>query len=156
MPVDYIRHSQSTFDAGLTDPGLQEKDAPLTNAGLHQAGTLTGKYDVIICSPLMCARQTVVFSHIAAERTEFTENVREVLDGNVALLLANEATTGADGKPSVETPEHVDARIAKLNARIDQLRSLGKNAILIVSHHKFLQRLLGVSLPPGAGITTLP
>lgn len=151
MPVDYIRHSESTFDArgSITPNEVHDKDAPLTFAGIHQAGTLSGNYDVVLCSPLMCARQTLAFSNIVAGTTQFSVMVREVLDGNAAHLLANDANYPP------ETQADVAARIAKLHAHTDALRAQGKS-VLVISHHNFLQRVLGVSLPPGAGITTAP
>jgi broad specificity phosphatase PhoE len=147
MPVDYIRHSECTFDARVKTEAAQEKDAPLTYAGVTQATTLSGNYDVVICSPLMCARQTLLFSNIVAGKIEFSEMVREVLDGNVAHLLANESTTLAEPSASV------DRRVQQVHERTDALRAQGKS-VLVVSHHNFLLRLLGVSLPNGAGITT--
>ena len=147
MPVDYIRHSQSTFDANTL---LRDKDAPLTHAGIHQAATaLAGNYDVIICSPLMCARQTVAFSKIVAGQTQFSDMVREIMDGNEAYLRAN------DSGGQIESKDEVTARIHQLHGRVAELRSQGKS-VLVVSHHNFLQQFLGVSLTPGAGITTLP
>lgn len=147
MAVDYIRHSESTFDARVKTDLTQEQDAALTHAGIAQATTLSGNYDVVICSPLMCARQTLAFSNIVARKVEFTDMVREVLDGNVAHLLANE------GKVLSEKPADVGRRMQRLRERIETLRGEGKS-VLVISHHQFLLRLLNLSLPNGAGITT--
>ena len=73
MRVDFLRHAESIFNRDLTS----EKDCALTDKGIQQASQVTGEYDIVICSIMKRACQTLENSQITYGRLLFTDLCRE-------------------------------------------------------------------------------
>lgn len=120
-----IRHAQSTGNCG--DPG---RDCPLSNDGGQQAKLLKGEYDLVICSTLKRARQTLDESSIKYSNILFTDLCREHLDGNPNTLYNNE-------------PEKKESQ-AEFYDRIEKFKQILREKqkeyprIAVVSHGVFL------------------
>ena len=68
-----LRHGQSEFNAG----NLDAYDAALTELGRKQASEVTGHFDIVLCSPLTRAKQTLQFSKITYDKLEIISDARE-------------------------------------------------------------------------------
>ncbi len=61
MPhVTVLRHGESEYNVGNRDL----KDCGITDKGRQQAAGLTGHYDLVVCSPLRRARETLEHSQV--------------------------------------------------------------------------------------------
>ncbi len=73
MKVTFLRHAESIFNANLTS----DKDCELTEKGNQQAHNTQGEYDIVICSILKRACETLEKSQIRYGRVIFTDLCRE-------------------------------------------------------------------------------
>jgi broad specificity phosphatase PhoE len=73
MKVTFLRHCRSIYN----EKNDSEKDCDLAEFGKAQAAALTGDYDVIVCSVMKRARETLRLSQITAPETHYTELCRE-------------------------------------------------------------------------------
>ena len=72
MPrIEFLRHGESTAQASHRPNDMY--DAPLTEQGRSQAAGVTGHYDVVLCSPLARARQTLEHSNITYSQLEIIQ-----------------------------------------------------------------------------------
>ena len=131
MPITLIRHAESTFNR-FNDP---TRNCPITDDGKIQASKLTGTYDLVICSPLKRARQTLDASKIRYGEVIFTDLCREFLDSTPCNLLENEVDTA-------ETAEQFKARIDKFRLFLKEM-STRYSRIAVISHGLFLYHLSG-------------
>jgi len=126
-----IRHAQSEFNA----KGSLQPDCPLSNNGHLQASQLHGEFDLVICSSLMRAKQTLFSSRIKYTDLLISHLCREILDGNPVNHFFDE-------KVSREDDEIITKRIHDFK---DLVKTLNKKypRIAVISHFCFLTRLTG-------------
>lgn len=133
--ITLIRHAQSTYNAH----GDNSRDCPITEVGKKQASTLTGSYDLIICSTLKRARQTLETSNLSCDNVIFSDLCREIRDGNPINLLQDEDASKVDNETQ-----------AQINERVNEFRKYLKNMtskyakIGVISHGVFLGYLSGL------------
>lgn len=128
-----LRHAESVFNKF----GTLTRDCQLSSDGREQAQALTGDYDLVVCSKLLRAKQTLEFSRIMYKDLLYTHLCREIRDGNIINLLDNELE-------EKETKEQLQDRIIRFKELLRQL-SVIYPRILVVSHGCFLHRLTGYS-----------
>jgi broad specificity phosphatase PhoE len=129
-----LRHGQTDHNT----TGHLEYDIGLNGAGLKQASKITGHYDVILCSTLRRAQQTLAHSQITYGRLQPSELCRE-MRVEITDIKINENL--ADVAESSE----------ELRARANQFRQLLRlypkhKKILVVSHSMFIKELTGYHL----------
>ena len=76
MKVHIMRNGESVVNS-------TEKDTSLTDKGILQSKNKIGHFDVVICSPLLKAKQTLENSGITYTMLIITSLCREVLTGSV-------------------------------------------------------------------------
>ncbi len=126
-----IRHAESTFNKF----GDKSHNCPITENGKVQASKLRGKYDLIVCSTLKRARQTLDYSNIEYSNIIFTNLCREVLDNNPINLYNGENNV-------VETKDDIKNRSDKLRNMLNEL-STKYSKIAVISHGIFLYHFCG-------------
>lgn len=132
ITVDFLRHGQSTFNAGRPDV-----DAPLTETGKSQAASVSGEWDLVIVSSLTRAKQTLEFSGIKYRNMIVTELCREYQNGSVCDYKQGEDT-------KLETKNELQSRIETFKT---MLRSFAPTypRILVISHVCFICYLIGTN-----------
>lgn len=129
--IRLIRHAESTFN----QCGDQSRDVGLSDHGQIQAKQLTGQFDLVICSTLKRARQTLDLSQITYKNIIFTDLCREVLDGNLADLYNGETI-------HIENDIDLKLRIQQFNQLLQDLLTRYPT-IAVISHYTFLHWLCG-------------
>ncbi len=119
--VFLLRHGESTFNAGN-----DVTDAPLTCRGEHQAAALSGHYDLVVCSPLTRARQTLEHSNITYDKLIICHEAREHWTVNKCSYIPGEAMVR-------ESEEELIARCNKLRNKLFEYSNSYKK-ILVVGH----------------------
>lgn len=129
MEVTCLRHAQSIFNRDLTS----EKDCELTPYGIEQAKQLSGFYDVIICSILKRAKQTLQYSELQSKHLYFTDLCREVRKDICDFLEGEDET-------NLETEQELQTRMDGFK---EFLRSKAKSGekVLIICHRDFIHEL---------------
>lgn len=137
MHIHVLRHGQTDRNVhGHSDV----YDIGLNKFGKEQAAWLEGYYDVVICSNLRRAKQTLEHSKIRYGRIQPSELCREQRL-EVSDLLKGETLVAP------ETLDHLKHRANKFK---DLLRLYPKTKkILIISHYHFLKELTGCTLNNG-------
>lgn len=135
--VTFIRHAQSKFNAY----GDTSRDVGLSEQGKESATRLNGNYDVVICSNLTCAVETLISSNIQYHSVIRSDICREVRDGNPINLLREESEDQL-----TETAEMVEDRVIRLKHLIRVLYDIGLNRIVIISHNGFIKYITEASL----------
>lgn len=134
VKITIIRHAESEFNAGI--PGADKKpNCPLSEHGKKQASQIKGEFDLVICSPLQRAQETFLHSQIQTRDFFLSHLCREIHDGNIINLLAEEI-----GKKDVEQKEEIQQRIDHLRELI-QLLSKKYQRICLISHFCFLSAI---------------
>lgn len=100
MKVEFLRHAESIFNKYL----ISEKDCDLTDYGKQQAKDLSGDYDIVICSTMRRACQTLDHSNLNYGRLIFTDLCREK-KSDICDFLPHEDET------EKETDEQLEKRI---------------------------------------------
>lgn len=134
----FIRHAQSTYNAS----GDTSKNVPITAYGKQLSSQVKGNYDVVICSTLKRARETLSHSSITTQSVLYIDACREIRDGNPSNLLESEPMSEV-----YETEENVAKRINTLKTLIRSLYDAGLKNIGVVSHGIFLSKMIDVKLP---------
>lgn len=135
MPITLIRHAQSKFNAhGDVSPNVG-----LTEDGkLASFQNLKGEYDLVVCSTLRRARETLDHSDIKYKKVKFTGLCRELFDKNNPVNFY-------DGEDMTnETQEQLDIRVALFKEMLRNKASKYNN-IAVISHHGFLHALTNFS-----------
>ena len=112
-----MRHSESISNK----TGINKKDSPLSEYGIKQCKKLKGKYDIIICSNTIRAKQTVKYSKIKYDKLIVSE-------------LCKEDYFYDDEKKMKKSSKEL-IKLLKKNR--------GKK-ILVISHKTYLKKLLNV------------
>ncbi len=129
MKVAFLRHAESIFNRDLTS----EKDCKLTDKGEEQAVQLKGEFDIVFCSIMKRACQTLEKSQIKYGRVIFTDLCRE-RKADICDFLDYEDETVK------ETDEELELRIKKFIYFLKgQVSSYHR--VLVVSHGDFIHRL---------------
>lgn len=126
MEIVFLRHAQSIFNRDLTS----EKNCQLSEYGRQQAEKLTGNYDVIVCSILKRARETLQYSQLTAKKLHFTDLCREVRV-DICDFLENEDET------KLETEEEIKKRINDFKEYLKEETEPGQK-ILVICHRDFI------------------
>ena len=126
MKVHFLRHAQSIFNANLTS----EKDCNLTQKGIEQASELNATYDVVICSTMKRACQTLENSKIKYGILYFTDLCREKKVDICDFLPFEDET-------QKESDEELEKRIERFLYFLKSQCS-SYQSILVVSHGDFI------------------
>ena len=129
--IKLIRHAPSTFNQS----GAKTRDAPIVDNKM--AKNLHGDYDLVICSTLKRARQTLDESKIKYGHLIFTNLCREYRDGNPVNLFEGESDDNL-----FETEENLEARIKEFKVMLNEL-SKKYQKIAVISHGVFMYFLTG-------------
>jgi broad specificity phosphatase PhoE len=130
MPYYFLRHCQSVFNA----TGLKVCDVELSEFGKQQASTIHGPVDVVICSPLKRARQTLELSKLVYKTVEYFDEAREIPDGNIVNHFENE--------PIISFSE--EDIIRRINALKEKVKSYPEGtSVLVVGHHTLFYKMFG-------------
>lgn len=135
MEITFLRHAQSIFNRDHTS----EKDCELTDVGIEQAKQLTGRYDIIICSIMKRAKQTLEYSQLTSTKVYFTDLCREVRVDICDFLEGEDET-------QKETDEEVQERISKFREFLLE-RMIPGQTILVVCHRDFIHAVGKKQLP---------
>jgi broad specificity phosphatase PhoE len=134
MKVYLLRHGESVHNA----KGYSGKDCPLTDRGINQAKFISGTFDIVICSSLKRARQTLENTKIKYTCLYISELCRE-LKKDIADVKEDEPD---DFKR--ETRSELSKRAIEFK---NILKTFPKDKkILVVSHGIFLAELIGFEL----------
>ena len=121
--VYFIRHAESIYNCY----GVDEVDCGITVNGGYMARRLNFQVDLVICSTLKRARQTLDFSNISYKEVIFTDLCRESRNGKRSNYLLNETLVVDDVKArALEFKEYL----------LDLL--LVHPTIAVITHHGFL------------------
>ena len=134
MKIKFLRHAESIFNANLTS----EKDCELTEKGKEQASQINDEYDLIVCSIMKRACQTLDNSKLKYGRIIFTDLCREKR-ADICDYLPHE-------EEIKETEEELQARITKFKYFLKSQVS-PYNRVLVISHGDFIYNLGGKSQP---------
>ena len=133
IKVFFIRHAESTWNAW----GDKSKNSHITDKGKQQSSEVKGNFDLVICSNLTRAKETLEYSNL---------NYKEVIYSDLCMEIKN-------GSPcDYFQDEHVKIEGDKVNDRILELKnfiveqSKIHKTIGIISHHCFVKKITGVGL----------
>lgn len=129
MEVSFLRHAQSVFNRDQTS----EKDCPLTDHGQNQAEQVTGHYDIIICSILKRARETLQYSQLSAKKLYFTDLCREVRVDICDFLEGEDET-------NLESEEELRKRIKEFQQYLKEKVEPGQK-VLVICHRDFIHAM---------------
>ena len=135
MEVSFLRHAQSIFNRDLTS----EKNCSLTELGQKQAEQITGYYDVIICSILKRARETLQYSQLSAKKLYFTDLCRE-MRVDICDFLEGEDET------NLESEEELRKRIKEFQQYLKEKVEPGQK-VLVICHRDFIHAIGQKKLP---------
>jgi len=133
---------QTTYDKWNDDT----RDTSLTDYGKRCASLLTGQYDVVICSTLRRARQTLDYSQITYGNLIFSDLCREILSINI---IPNNLYNGEVQR--TETAEGVSLRIQYLTALLIPLLN-NNQKILIITHPEIIFKLCNQYVNSGQSV----
>ncbi len=135
MKVDFLRHAESIFNRDLTS----EKDCELTEKGKEQATQIQDEYDIVICSVMKRAQQTLEYSKIRYGRVIYTLHCREKRQDICDYLPGEDET-------KKETEEELQQRIVVFLSFLKSIVS-PLQSVLVVSHGDFIHTLGKKSKP---------
>lgn len=123
--VFLIRHCESVFNA----LGASGRNCGLTDNGIAQAGQLTGNFDILFCSGLKRALDTLKCSGIQYIQLIVTNLCREFMVGPCDFY--------EDEDISQETEESVLERVKNFNALVKSFETKGFK-VGVISHGDFI------------------
>lgn len=136
MRVQFLRHAESIFNA----QGTSEKDCNLSEKGIQQASTLSGNYDIVICSTMKRACSTLDHSNLTYGRLIFTDLCREKKVDICDFLPYEDESI-------LETDEQLEKRVRSflyfLKSQVSKHQSL-----LVISHRDFIHAVGKGTQPP--------
>jgi len=133
MPITIIRHAQSTSNAY----GDMSRNVPITDIGKDQTKSLKFDADLVICSTMRRARETLDNSNITYKKVIFTDLCREYLNKN--------PTNYYNGEDIIyESYNDLVDRISKFNNYLKDMQKDYDN-IIVITHHDFLHKMTGFS-----------
>lgn len=129
MEVSFLRHAQSIFNRDLTS----EKDCSLSEYGKQQAESIQGNYDVIICSTMKRAKETLQYSQLASKKLYFTEICREVRVDICDFFESEEES-------NLESEQELQRRIKLFKQYLKERTEPGQT-VLVISHRDFIHQI---------------
>ncbi len=125
--VYLLRHAESEANAGI-----HVEDARLTECGRNQAAKLTGHYDLVICSIMTRAKETLEHSNITYNKVIYSPEARE-MKTHIGDFLPGEKRTAESQKDLMK----------RLDTLVNEIQEYSKeySKILIVSHYYTLMYL---------------
>lgn len=136
MIIHFYRHAPSKFNV----LGEDIIDCPLhiSEKTKMLCKQMEGVYDIIICSTLKRAKDTLALSNLVhKDFVIYTNKCRESRCGNLTDLLEGETV-----EKDTETKEEFKKRVDKF---LNSLKHLSKsyNKIAVVSHGHFIEQITG-------------
>lgn len=122
--ISFIRHAESTYNTGEDCDG----DVSITKNGIVDSSYLLGKYDLVICSSLKRAIETLQHSNITYDNVIYSDLCREKYE--------------AKDKGLNESNKDFDIRVSDFRDFLNKKRSEGIK-IAVISHSHFLFSLTG-------------
>jgi broad specificity phosphatase PhoE len=132
MKVTFLRHCRSIYN----EKNDSDKNCDLSEFGKAQAAALTGEYDVIVCSIMKRARQTLALSQIKGDEILYTQLCREHKQ-TICDFLEEEDLE------QKESEEDMVWRIARFKHWLHQTWGSSQKRILVVTHADFVYFLNG-------------
>lgn len=132
MKVTFLRHCRSIYN----EKNDSDKDCDLSEFGKTQASSLTGEYDVILCSIMKRARQTLALSQIKGHEVVYTQLCREHKQTICDFLEGEDLA-------KKESEEDMVRRIAKFKRWVLQNWGSSQKRVLVVTHADFVYFLNG-------------
>ncbi len=127
-PCFYVlRHAESEYNIGNHDVF----DAPLSGNGKIQASHLYGHFDIILCSPMTRALQTLQCSNIIGDKLVLCHELREFKMAKADFLPFEEVVK--------ETWLELEERFSVVLDAVVKLVSLGYK-VLAIGHHQWFKR----------------
>ena len=154
-----VRHGETEWSMSGRHTG--NTDLPLTENGRRQAAALAPmfagrEFALVLCSPLLRARETCALAGFDDSRVELCDDLREWDYGAYEGLTTPEIwktdpdwSLWRDGCPGGESPAHVGARADRALARLR-----GSDGDAIAFAHGHILRVLGarwIELPVSGG-----
>ncbi|HSW76556.1 MAG TPA: phosphoglycerate mutase family protein [Candidatus Saccharimonadales bacterium] len=128
----YIRNKQNLYFTRHAESygnvGQDRIDSPLTETGVEQAKKLIGHYDLIVCSPLRRAKETLHYSQLTYDKLIICDQFRERLMSNTDRMLLETQTS--------ETDETFWNRVWHFHHQLEDW-SLQYKSILLIGHGYF-------------------
>lgn len=134
--IYFIRHGQSVANSDTTSSMI---DPPLTQLGRLQASKLELNVDLVICSPMRRALETLHYSRLRCNEFVINNKCREKRCGHSDQMLLE--------IPYQETKEDFALRMTQL---AQYLLDSNFNTIAVVCHGCVIASLTGEYLPNGA------
>lgn len=122
MEVTFVRAGQS---AAAATGDFSQRNAPLSAKGREEAAALGGHFDVVLCSPLCRARQTLRLSRISYDELVIAPEAREVICCRCDVMTEDEDD---------ECPETDEASLRRCVALFNRVCAMQKRSVLIISH----------------------
>jgi broad specificity phosphatase PhoE len=129
MEVTFLRHAQSIFNRDLTS----KKDCELTDYGIEQAKQIKGTYDIIICSILKRAKQTLQYSELNSKKLYFTDLCREVRRDICDFFEGEDES-------NLESDEELQKRM-KLFKEFLRYKTNPGERVLVICHRDFIHEI---------------
>jgi broad specificity phosphatase PhoE len=129
MEVTFLRHAQSIFNRDLTS----KKDCELTDYGIEQAKQIKGTYDIIICSILKRAKQTLQYSELNSKKLYFTDLCREVRRDICDFFEGEDES-------NLESDEELQKRMKLFKEFLRSKTNPGER-VLVICHRDFIHEI---------------
>jgi broad specificity phosphatase PhoE len=134
--IYFTRHAESKVKSDFVH---HSADSPLSELGYRQAAKLTGHFDLVLCSPLHRALETLRCSKITYNRLQIVPRLREF-----KLSRSDCFTSEADEDFEPETVPELEERCSKFHEKLQFLCDMANDInteneykILIVGHSGF-------------------
>ena len=135
IDVHLLRHAESEFNAGRQNV----YDPKLTKKGRQQAKKIGGHFNVVVCSTLTRAKETLTLSKISYDQVIFSNLVREFKRAKCDFLKKEVKKK----KIVKETKEELEKRMEKVMEHIKNLCGSSPSCrILVVGHLVFFKHMM--------------
>ena len=141
MPtLTLLRHGESVGNASAIPNFMY--DSPLSDVGKEQVKNISGHFDIVLCSPMLRAKQTLSCSKITYGTVETIMDAREKMRDKGDFLEGEDFTRQ-------ETIEEFISRMKKLKFFLKQYCKTNIN-VLLICHYWVMASLLTteMDLPP--------
>ena len=136
MKIYILRHCESVHNAN----NRSGTNCPLTEKGILQAKNISGHFDVVICSPLLRAIQTLKNSKITYDKLHTSHLCREICKDTGDFLEHEDITYR-------EPESKLKHRANKFKNELNKYNENKK--ILVVTHYHFIYHMTGLHLKNG-------
>lgn len=132
-----LRHAESEWNA----TGSKEPNCPLSDYGRDYSKLLSFDVDLVVCSTLRRARETLDNSKITYKDVLFTDLCRELLNEN-----PGDYYNGEEIRPESSDDQH--NRIVEFTSLLKELQE-SYDTICVITHYGFLERMTGFRFQNG-------